>query len=387
MDKSKPVLVVDDIQAVVQTVVNILEVLGFERFLEAQNGEQAMQVLLDNPDSGLIISDWRMPKLNGLDFLRWVRQSREFAWLPFLFLTSKSEAEDIALACDFGVTCYIIKPVTIQALQEKLQELEAGSPELQLQKALQSAQDLLQQDKAHEAEQELLKLQEQQPLLWPRTKVELGGLKLATGELQQAEELINRGLEVNSEVSKGWSLLAKIYAERSEYDQSQKSIQKALHISPENSEYQFQQAELHLAQGKLESARKGFQRALNTDPHNQNLKENIWNAYLQQDLVDQVEQDFGPYLFNHLGIRTINNQGVALSRQGRYQEAINLYKRGLKLYPQSTHLLYNLAVAHLNNQDTVKSQKCLQKAINLDPGFEQAKKLQHKLQKAQEKSI
>ncbi|MFO8033032.1 MAG: tetratricopeptide repeat protein [Desulfohalobiaceae bacterium] len=386
MDKTKPVLVVDDIQAVVQTVINILDVLGFNSFLQAQNGEQALQVLEENPDIGLIVSDWKMPKLNGLDLLRRVRQSPDLARLPFIFVTSKSEAEDIALACDFGVTSYIVKPVTIQALQEKLQELESGSPELQLQKTLRQAQDLLQHGKPQEAEQAFLQLQEQHPGLWPRIKVEQGALRLGSGHADQAQELINRGLQANPGISKGWNLLSKMHAHSSSLESAQECIQKALSISPENPEYHLQQGKICLAQVNLETARKSFQRALNIDPHNQELKESIWNAYLEQELVDQVELDFGPYLFDYLGVHTINNQGVALSRQGRFKEAIRLYHRGLRLYPQSTHLLYNLSVAYLNHQDTVKSQKYLQRAIQLDPEFEQAKELLRKLQKVQEKS-
>jgi CheY-like chemotaxis protein len=386
MDKTKPVLVVDDIQAVAQTVINILDVLGFNSFHQAQNGEQALQVLEENPDIGLIVSDWKMPKLNGLDLLRRVRQSPDFAQLPFIFVTSKSEAEDIALASDFGVTSYIVKPITIQALQEKLQELEAGSPELQLQKTLQEVRDLLQKGKPKQAEQSLLQLQEEQPSLWPRIKVEQGALHMDAGSHQQAKELIDAALNSNPNISKAWSLLSQMHAKDSELDAAQECIQNALGISPENADFHFQQARISLARAETEAARKSFQRALNIEPHNQDLKERIWNTYLEQGYVDQVETDFGPYLFDYLGVQTINNQGVALSRQGRFKEAIKLYHRGLKLYPQSTHLLYNMAVAFLNDQNTVKAQKYLQRTINLDPEFKQAQELQRKLQKVQEKS-
>lgn len=386
MDKSKPVLVVDDIQAVVQTVINILEVLGFENFLQAQNGEQAQQILQAHPDTGLIISDWKMPKLNGLDFLRWVRKSQNFAWLPFIFITSKSETEDVALACDFGVTSYIVKPVTIQSLQEKLHELESGNPELLLQKALQEAHDLLQQKKAEDAEQILLQLEQQHPVLWPRIKVEQGALKLDSGDPKQAQSIINQGLQANPDISKGWCLLARIHMESSNLELAQECMQKALNISPENAEFHFQQARICLAQGKVETARKSFQRALNIEPNNQELKERVWNAYLEKELVDQVDLDFGPFLFDYLGVRTINNQGVALSKQGRFKEAIRLYHRGLRLYDQSAHLLYNLAIAYVNNQEIDKSQKYLQKAVSLDPEFKQAEELLHKLQKTQTKS-
>ncbi len=116
LDKSLPVLVVDDIQAARATIVNILKVLGFKQILEAANGEEAREIILAQGNKmQLVISDWKMPYMDGLELLRWIRREEKFKHLPFIFVTSKGEKEDIALASDEGIEGYLLKPVTIDA--------------------------------------------------------------------------------------------------------------------------------------------------------------------------------------------------------------------------------------------------------------------------------
>ena len=101
MDKNMTVLVVEDILSARETVIHMLRALGFSRFLEAENGGQALEyVVRDAP--GLIISDWNMPVMNGFDLLRKVRSMEGGGRIPFIFLTSKYESEDIALASEGG---------------------------------------------------------------------------------------------------------------------------------------------------------------------------------------------------------------------------------------------------------------------------------------------
>src|SRR6056297_645473 len=125
LDKDSCILVVDDIQPARETVLNILRVLGYKRIQEAVNGEEALQVLENNTGIKLVISDWKMPRMNGAELLRRMRSRPELEDIPFLFLTSKSETEDVAQACDLGVTEYMVKPLEVDVLLEKLKHLDS----------------------------------------------------------------------------------------------------------------------------------------------------------------------------------------------------------------------------------------------------------------------
>ncbi|MDY6909972.1 MAG: response regulator [Thermodesulfobacteriota bacterium] len=116
------VLVVDDFSTMRRIVRNILRELGFKNIMEAENGAAAVTVL-KNHDVDLIVSDWNMPEMTGLELLKWVRGNARTKDLPFLMVTAETQKENIVEAVKAKVSNYIIKPFTAATLQEKLQKM------------------------------------------------------------------------------------------------------------------------------------------------------------------------------------------------------------------------------------------------------------------------
>jgi len=118
------ILVADDMPTIRDLVKGQLKNMGFRTILEAADGEQAMQVLINNNQAGtpiqLVISDWNMPKMTGLEFLKQVRASSEWANLPFVLLTSESERDQVTEAILAGVSQYVVKPFAAKIFEEKL---------------------------------------------------------------------------------------------------------------------------------------------------------------------------------------------------------------------------------------------------------------------------
>ncbi len=118
------ILVADDMPTIRELVKNQLKAMGFKTILEAADGEQAMQVLTASYTSGapiqLVISDWNMPKMTGLELLRQVRASREWVNLPFVLLTSESERDQVTEAILAGVSQYLVKPFAAKVFEDKL---------------------------------------------------------------------------------------------------------------------------------------------------------------------------------------------------------------------------------------------------------------------------
>jgi two-component system chemotaxis response regulator CheY len=118
------ILVVDDMPTIRELVKSQLKAIGFKTILEAADGEQAMQILISNQAVGtpiqLVISDWNMPKMTGLEFLKQVRASGEWANLPFVLLTSESERDQVTEAILAGVSQYVVKPFAAKVFEEKL---------------------------------------------------------------------------------------------------------------------------------------------------------------------------------------------------------------------------------------------------------------------------
>ena len=113
------VLVVDDFSTMRRIVRNILRQLGFQNVVEADDGTSAWDVL-NREKIDFIVSDWNMPQMTGIDLLRKVRASEQFANIPFLMVTAEARKEDIVAAAQGGAAGYIVKPFTKATLEEKV---------------------------------------------------------------------------------------------------------------------------------------------------------------------------------------------------------------------------------------------------------------------------
>ncbi|WP_243359304.1 chemotaxis response regulator CheY [Fundidesulfovibrio terrae] len=121
-NKDMRVLVVDDFSTMRRIIKNILRQLGFTNIIEADDGTTAWETL--NKDRiEFIISDWNMPKMPGIELLRKVRSSEEFANLPFLMVTAEAQQENIIEAVQAKVSNYIVKPFTAETLGQKIDKI------------------------------------------------------------------------------------------------------------------------------------------------------------------------------------------------------------------------------------------------------------------------
>ncbi|WP_084056436.1 response regulator [Desulfacinum hydrothermale] len=116
------VLVVDDFATMRRIVKNILRELDFKEIYEAENGAAAVKVL-ESQDVDLIVSDWNMPKMTGLELLKWVRANDKTKDLPFLMVTAEAQKENVVEAVKAKVSNYIVKPFTAAVLAEKLEKI------------------------------------------------------------------------------------------------------------------------------------------------------------------------------------------------------------------------------------------------------------------------
>ncbi|QGY41007.1 response regulator [Pseudodesulfovibrio cashew] len=123
-DTGMRVLVVDDFSTMRKIVKNILRQLGFNNIVEADDGSTAWEILnKDNID--FIVSDWNMPTMSGIDLLRKVRASEEYADIPFLMVTAEAQQENIIEAVQAKVSNYIVKPFTPETLGQKIEKIFA----------------------------------------------------------------------------------------------------------------------------------------------------------------------------------------------------------------------------------------------------------------------
>lgn len=116
------ILVVDDFPTMRRIVINLLKEIGYVVFDQAEDGVKAWEAV-QAKQFDLIVSDWNMPNMTGIDFLRKVRASEQYKTIPFLLITAEAKRSQIFEAAEAGTDGYIVKPFTAGTLMEKLNKI------------------------------------------------------------------------------------------------------------------------------------------------------------------------------------------------------------------------------------------------------------------------
>lgn len=120
VNKDMNVLIVDDYKTMLRIIRNLLNQIGFKNVDEATDGSMALD-MLKNKTYGLVISDWNMEPMTGLDLLKGVRAANDqHKAVPFIMITAESKTENVVAAKQAGVNNYIVKPFNAETLRQKI---------------------------------------------------------------------------------------------------------------------------------------------------------------------------------------------------------------------------------------------------------------------------
>jgi two-component system, chemotaxis family, chemotaxis protein CheY len=122
VDMSMQILIVDDYKTMLRIVRNLLNQLGFNNVDEATDGSTALQKLRER-NFGLVISDWNMEPMTGLQLLKEVRADIKLKTMPFIMVTAESKTENVVAAKEAGVNNYIVKPFNAATLKQKMESV------------------------------------------------------------------------------------------------------------------------------------------------------------------------------------------------------------------------------------------------------------------------
>ena len=122
LDANMKILVVDDFQVMRKVVMTCLEQLEFTNVAEATDGLEALEKLRAEPFD-FVITDWEMPNLSGIELLKAIRADQALQRIPVLMVTAEGLQENIIEAIRAGVNNYIVKPIDVDALREKMHKI------------------------------------------------------------------------------------------------------------------------------------------------------------------------------------------------------------------------------------------------------------------------
>src|ERR1700693_516730 len=126
IDKSMNVLIVDDYKTMLRIIRNLLKQIEFNNVEEASDGSEALSKLRSG-QFGLVISDWNMQPMTGLQLLQEVRADARLKATPFIMITAESKTENVVAAKQAGVSNYIVKPFNAETLRAKIASVCPGA--------------------------------------------------------------------------------------------------------------------------------------------------------------------------------------------------------------------------------------------------------------------
>ena len=122
IDKTMQVLIVDDYRTMLRIIRNLLKQIEFNNVEEASDGGEALAKLRVG-NFGLVISDWNMAPMTGMQLLQEVRADAKLKRTPFIMITAESKTENVVAAKQAGVSNYIVKPFNAETLRDKIEKV------------------------------------------------------------------------------------------------------------------------------------------------------------------------------------------------------------------------------------------------------------------------
>jgi tetratricopeptide (TPR) repeat protein len=319
-------LVVDDNSVALRELADSLRYLGHQEVQEARTGSEAW-TLLKIRSYDCVISDWNMPEMSGLAFLKIVRNDDRYINLPF-FLTDAAftKAMVIDAGCA-GVTGLIVKPFQVETLKNKIATMskimEICVPE-EVRLPFLEGMKLLENGKYEEALdlfEKMLEIGENAEIYY-----NIGYIKTVKGDYAAAIEAFRKATKLDRYFAKAYEAMGRAYKALGRTDEATQSMKKA--------------ADIYMGNQKEDQA------------------EGVLNEILEQ---------------NPDTINVYNTLGVLYRKRGDYQAALKQYEKALKIHPDQPKVYYNVGRLHVDLKDLQKAKLSFEKAIALDPDFKEAR--------------
>lgn len=380
-DKSKfAILIVDDKVNMRRTIRNMLRIMGLTNLREAEDGDVALRKI-KSEKLDFVICDWNMPRMNGVEVLRAVREDDRYKDLPFLMITAEVEEGTVAESIEAEVDGYILKPFVPKTLEDKMASIlvrrltpSAMDTQLKLAGVHMKAKNY---KEVHAVLDEAAKISPRSPKLHYAR-----GLTFeAEGKLEDAVNSFKKAREVGPKFIKAHEKLAELYEKLGKSNEMVSVLKEAVKVSPKNPDRQTRLGKALLSEGRVQEAKKAFNQAILQDPDNPDRMTAIGEAYLANGLAQEAEKAFKASIQNNPhNVFVYNRLGIAFRRQKKFDEAILLYQKALTIDPEEQNLYYNLARAYLGAGLKPQAEQTIKKALQINPDFKEALDLLNRME-------
>ena len=364
------VLVVDDVPNMRKTIRNMLRQLGTTDIKEADDGDTAIKLLGTSSETcKFVLLDWNMPRMPGIHVAREIRADEAYQNLPILMITAETYQDQIAHAGEIGINGYIIKPFNAKILNDRiLTIMEARTNPPEHVKLIKAGETFVMQGKydiAIEMFEESRSLSES-----ARVLVHIGQAAEKKGDLKTAAENYGKAQEINPKYLKAYIVAADLNMKMGNEKAAMEALEKASEISPNNTDRQMNLGKIYLKNGDSEKADKAFSKAVEREPEQ---SREVAENYLNSNNGELAEKYFRKSLHSRSDdVHVYNRLGIALRKQGKWEEAITEYQKALKIDPDDEAIHFNMSRAYLEGKRNSLARGCFQKVLKINPDLSEA---------------
>ncbi|OGL64552.1 MAG: hypothetical protein A3I72_05530 [Candidatus Tectomicrobia bacterium RIFCSPLOWO2_02_FULL_70_19] len=364
-----------------RAIVGMLKGLGAGTVLNATTDEEAREVLARQPVD-FVLCDWKAPDINGIQLLRFVRESSILQSIAFLLMSRKGQMEqdDVAEANENEADGLLVKPLNQQEIEAKIKEItkrrtEMMEPNISLARAA-AFTDIGAFD---EAEVELDNAQKKKPEA-SRVWVKSGELYEEMGKEEKAKASYKEATKVDDDCAKAYDSLSTLLEKEGKKEEAFELLQRASQISPRNRDRQFRISKVLLEKGSEDEARIALHKALANETSDAARSAAAAEFFLSIGRADMAEAEYAFALeADPENVHYFNRLGIAFRRQRKFKEAVENYRKALVVAKDDPVIYYNLALALAESGETQQSVGSLRRAMVLDPQFKEAEALLKKL--------
>ncbi|MGK7344509.1 MAG: response regulator [Candidatus Nitrospinota bacterium M3_3B_026] len=373
--KEKIILAVDDQVIIRKMIKNFLTTLGVSvlNIEEADDGDTALEIIEEvRGYVGIVLLDWNMPRLSGLEVLKKMKSDPGLREIPVLMVTAETNEERITRAVEEGIDGYLIKPFTATDLEEKI--LNIFDPPSYA-KTMEEAEKLMENGEDAAAVSLLEDVLGQKPDS-AGARLLLGRAHRNLGDDETAGRYYREAAEKNPNYLKALKTLAQFLLEKGKRGEALRALVQADRISPLMAERKITIGRIYLEKGDQEKARQAFEGALALEP---GRMEEVAEACLDREEADLATE----YITRSVTARRkkrpklsgddktgfinmYNSAGISYRKKGQWREAIAAYMAALDVDPANAVVHFNMGKAYAEGAKKREAMQFFEKALALN---------------------
>ncbi len=374
---SMNVLIVDDMESMCKAIRSMLKILNVGGQIHyAYNGQEAWKLLKSDAQIDLAILDWNMPIMTGVELLGHIRDDRKLRDMPVVMVTAEANQEIVAEAAESEIDAYILKPVTVKSLEERIKSVidKANNPPPMFMH-LKNARILEEKGQLVEALKEAMQALDANPKS-SRPIRELGHLYRKQGDIASAEKYYLRAARMNPMDVFAFHSLGDLALQRGDMDKAAQYYEQAVRISPRNLERGLNFGKVLLEKDMTAKAVKVFDKILDLADDPITVREEIAALCTSKGAYAYAIELYGFILKEMPGRHDVMAKLVdAYDRAGEGRNAMPYMLELEKNTEKDVGLLLKIARIYLSIHQNARADHVLQKVIKIEPGNREAKDL------------